>query len=153
MDVTREQFIQSLRRHIGTKFGHQGRNAMTGMDCGGLLLICARENGLSELEFLGYADFPIDGKFEELLQQHTEHLFSKNFPFNFSGEELLPGDLVSFDYGNGEGTRHVAMVTGWDGHRYRIIEALPDYGVTEHALAPPFVRHGVSVQGWKIKGI
>ncbi len=153
MGATRTDLIETARSYIGTKFGHQGRNRMSGLDCGGLVLVMGRELGLTELEVLGYADFPTDGKFEDLLHTHTKFIGEWAYPFEFTGKELQPGDLVSFDYGNGEGTRHSAIITGWDGRRYRIVEAQPSYGVCEHALAPPFVRQKTILKGWKILGV
>ena len=154
MPVTRNQLVETTRSFVGTKFGHQGRDAATtGLDCGGLILVVGRRLGLTELEFLGYADFPTDGKFDELLEQTTDLIWERRFPFNFEGTELRPGDLLSFDYGNGEGTRHLAMVSGWDGRRYRVINAMPDYGVTEHPLAAPFVGRRTTLKAWSIRGL
>src|SRR5688572_20472626 len=113
---TRDEFIQSMRSFTGTRFGHQGREPKkTGLDCGGLVLVGGRKNRLTELEFLGYASFPTDGKFDQLLDEHTEFIGVFDWPFRFDGTELRPADLLSFDYGNGEGTKHLAMVTRWDG--------------------------------------
>lgn len=126
---------------------------MVGMDCGGLLLVGARERGLTCLEFLGYASFPTEGKFEELLRQETRWLWKREFPYGFDGTEVRPGDLISFDYGNGEGTRHVAIVTKWDGRRYRILDATPNHGVCEHGLSAPFVTAKTVLQGWEILGL
>lgn len=125
---------------------------MTGMDCGGLVLVGARDMGLSDLEFLGYANFPTDGKFEVLLNENTDPIGSWTFPFGFNGSELKTGDLLSFDYGTGEGTRHLAIVTRWDGRRYRVLDALQDYGVSEHPLAAPLVTRRTLLKGWKIRG-
>jgi hypothetical protein len=149
MTITREQFVASLRKYRGVKFSHQGRNRITGMDCGGHFLVSARDEGLTGLEFLGYASFPTSGKFDELLNEHAVFLWERKFPFNFDGTELLPADFISFDYGNGEGTRHMAAVTEWDGRRYRVIDANPNYGVCEHALAPPFVTSKTTLKGWR----
>lgn len=142
-----------MRTFVGAKFGHQGRNAQTGYDCGGLVLVAGREKGLTSVEFLGYASFPTDGTFEELLEANTKFRGKYAFPFNFTGKEMQSADLVSFDYGNGEGTRHLALVTCWDGRRYRVLEAQPNYGVCEHALASPFVGRKTVLKVWGIKGL
>lgn len=141
MKVTRQQLVYTARSFIGCKFSHQGRSRKHGIDCGGLILLAGRELGLTDLEELGYAAYPTNGRFDYLLATHAEDLqFESRYPHKFTGEELLPGDLLSFDYLNGEGTRHVAMVSKWDGSRYWIIDAHPDYGVTEKPLAHPFSR-------------
>ncbi|CAN5509406.1 hypothetical protein BH10ACI2_BH10ACI2_04410 [soil metagenome] len=153
MPVKREEFIESMRGYLGWKFGHQGRSKQTGIDCGGLILVGARQHGISELEFLGYSDFPTDGKFEALLHEHADFKGEWVFPFGFDGSELQAGDMVSFDYGNGEGTRHLAIITSWDGRHYRVIEAQPKFGVCEHALSPPFVVTKTVLQGWGLRGL
>lgn len=147
----REKLIESARAYRGVKFSHQGRNRMTGIDCGGLMLVATRENGILDLEFLGYAAFPTNGKFDELLTANADFLWERSFPFQFDGTELKPADLLSFDYGNGEGTRHIAMVTKWDGRRYSVIEAIPDYGVCEHPLAPPFMKEKTRLKAWRLR--
>lgn len=154
MSVTREQLVAVARSFIGVRWTHQGRNpTMTGLDCGGLALESGRVLNLTTLEFLGYASFPTNGKFDELLAEETDFLWEREFPFNFTGDELRPADLVSFDYGNGEGTRHLAIVTRWDGRRYRIVDSLAEYGVSEHALAAPFVRSKTKLKAWGVRGI
>ena len=153
MNSRAQALIAIARSYIGTKFAHQGRDRVTGMDCGGFAMVSARDAGLSDLEFLGYADFPTDGKFEELLQEHTIFLWERKFPFTFTGDELLPADLLSFDYGNGEGTRHLALVSQWLRNRYYVVEAQPKNGVTEHALAPPFIQRKMTIKAWRIPAL
>lgn len=143
-----------MRGYLGTRFSHQGRDPkMTGLDCGGMILVGARQHQLSSLEFLGYALFPTEGKFDELLFEHADFIGEFAFPFNFTGDELREADLVSFDYGEGGGTRHIALVTGWDGRRYRILDALKEYGISEHALAAPFVKTNTVLKGWAVRGL
>lgn len=149
MPIDREQFVADIERHLGAKFGHQGRNRMTGFDCGGLILVGANEHKLLKLEFLGYADFPTDGKFDELLQKNAKLVGEFAWPFKFDGTELKTADLVSFDFG--KGTQHLAIVKKWDGRRYKIIDALQDYGVSCHALAAPFVKRTTKLKGWRLK--
>jgi cell wall-associated NlpC family hydrolase len=154
MTVTRKEFVERVRRFSGARFSHQGRSRANGFDCGGLVLVAGREIGLSELEFLGYASFPTEGKFEELLAGHTEFLgFEWSFPFSFDGTELLAGDLLSFDYGNGEGTRHLALVTGWRKNCYWVLDAIPERGVSEHPLRFPFVKQNTRLKGWRVAGL
>jgi cell wall-associated NlpC family hydrolase len=55
--VTRAQVVEEARRWIGTPFAHQGRNRH-GVDCIGLLVVVARELGLSQYDFGGYGRVP-----------------------------------------------------------------------------------------------
>ena len=151
MKVTRAEFIKTARQYIGTPFSHQGRSTNF-MDCGGLILVVARQLHLSALEELGYASFPGEGRFENLLTEHADALgFESTFPHKFDGTELKTGDLLSFDYNNGEGTRHIALVTKFDGSRYYVLDAQPNYGVSEHPLAPPFSK--ATLKGWRVRGL
>ncbi len=149
--------INEARNHLRTPFGHQGRkeNAQNPrLDCGGLILVAGRALGLTSLEFLGYADFPTDGKFEALLVEHAVDTGeSFTYPFRFSGGEFLPGDLVAFDYGNGEGVRHIALVTKFDGRRFWVIDAQSNYGVSEHPLAFPFVQTKTVLRRFGVKDL
>lgn len=150
--MTREQIINETRKWIGARFGHQGRT-MNAMDCGGLMLVVGRALCVTEFEELGYASYPTQGRFDEILAQELERLdFESTYPHKFNGTELQPADLISFDYMNGEGTRHVAMVTKWDGRCYWIIEATAKYGVTEHPFKYPFTKD-TKIQGWRVRGL
>ena len=152
MEITRKCFIDEARKYVGVKFAHQGRNPKIGIDCGGLILIVARSLNLSELEYLGYADFPDNGKFEQLLTEHADYLnYESKYPHRFGGTEFQPGDLLSFDYLNGEGTRHIAVVTNWDGKRYWVIDAQPQFGISEHPLAHPF--SAAAIKAWSVRGL
>lgn len=152
MVITRRQFIEETRKYIGIKFAHQGRNQAVGIDCGGLILIVAKSLNLSELEYLGYADFPHDGKFEQLLTEHADYAgFESSYPHRFNGTEFKTGDLLSFDYNNGEGIRHLAVVSNWDGRRFWVIHSMPEYGVCETPLAHPFSV--ATLKAWSVRGL
>lgn len=151
---TRADLISEARKYLGVKFAHQGRSRATGLDCGGLILVVARALELSELEVLGYADFPTDGKFEQFLNENADRTdYTSSFPHRFDGTELLPGDLLAYDYCNGEGIRHVSIVTRWceASRRYYVIEAQPKYGVTEHPFASVFAR--ATVRKYLVRGL
>ncbi len=151
MPVSRAKFIEIAREYRNTPFSHQGRSEKF-LDCGGLILVVARRLGLTELEELGYASFPIDGRFDELLEAHTDFLgFESKYPHNFNGSEMKLGDLFSFDYENGEGTRHIAIVTKFERTRYWVIDAQPVYGVSEHPLSAPFSK--ATLKGWRVRGL
>ena len=151
--TTRHDLLAEARKYVGAKFGHQGRQKNI-LDCGGLVLLAGRGVGVTSLEFLSYANFPAGGKFEELLSEHAVNSdYSSKFPHAFDGSEFQPGDLMAFDYGNGEGVRHIAFVTKWDGRRFWVIDAQPDYGVTEHPLAFPFTKYGTIVHKYLVKNL
>lgn len=136
-----EKIITEARKWLGVKYSHQGRTREIGLDCGGLILVVARALELSELEELGYASYPTDGRFEQLLNRHAENLgYESLYPHIFDGTEFQIGDILAFDYQNGEGIRHTAFVTNWDGKHYWIIHAIPDYGVCEMPLRHPFSK-------------
>jgi cell wall-associated NlpC family hydrolase len=151
--TTRNELIAEARKFIGAKFGHQGRQPGV-LDCGGLVLMTGRAAGLTSLEFLSYSGFPSGGRFEQLLREHAvETGYKSLFPHNFDGTEFKPADIVAFDYGNGEGVRHIGFVTRWDGRRYWIIDAQPGLGVTEHPLAFPFTKHGTVIHKYLVKDL
>lgn len=151
MSATRAEFINAARQYIGTPFSHQGRSKKI-LDCGGLVLLSLKNLNLSSLEELGYASFPVDGRFDQLLTDHADALgFTSRYPHKFDGTELLPGDLLSFDYNNGEGTRHIALVTKFEDGRYWILDAQPVYGVTEKPFSFPFSK--ATVTGWRVRGL
>lgn len=149
--VTRSQLVEAARSFIGARFSHQGRTREF-LDCGGLVLMVGRTLQLTQAEELGYASYPMNGRFEQLLREITDEMdFESVYPHKFTGEELKPGDLLSYDYQNGEGVRHVAMVTQWDGKRYWVIDAIPEYGVSEHPLAHPFSV--AKLRGYRPRGL
>jgi hypothetical protein len=136
--------------HFAVKYAHQGRNRTVGLDCGGLILLVARELNLSELEELGYSSFPENGRFEQLLNEHADNLNIESiYPHSWTGEEFEIGDILAFDYRNGEGVRHTAFVSDWDGQHYSVIDAIPDYGVSEHPLRHPFSK--ARILGFRIR--
>lgn len=52
--MDRAAIVAAARRHIGTRWRHQGRSA-AGLDCVGLIVVVARELGLSPMDVAGYA--------------------------------------------------------------------------------------------------
>lgn len=153
MKVTRQDLIEAARRWRGIKFSHQGRSRKTGLDCGGLILVIARELGLSKLEELGYAAFPNNGRFEKLLNENARAGRFEGKGYKLTGKEFRAGDLLSFDYGTGEGTRHIALVSKFDGRHFWVVEANPQYDVCEHSLRPPFFDGKTIIKAWEVPGL
>lgn len=151
-NYTREDLVAIARTYIGIRYSHQGRSRIAGLDCGGFLLIIGRETGLSDLEELGYASYPKDGRFEMLLAQNADPLpFTSAYPHSFVDGQLSVADLLAFDYG--KGVQHVGIVTRWDGRRYWVVDALSPYGVTEHPVAYPFTKPGTTLTAYGVRGL
>lgn len=149
--ISRQQIVEAARSYCGAKYTHQGRSRERGLDCGGLILVVARELGLSELEELGYAkSAPESDRFEQLLNENAENLNIESFPpHQFNGTEFEPGDILAYDYQKGEGISHTAFVTCWDGRAYWVVDALQNYGVSEHPLKFPFSK--ARILGFRIR--
>lgn len=62
----RADLIATARKYVGTKYVHQGRYPKTGLDCSGLLLMVAAENGIKLTDRLGYYRKPNSQEFVEL---------------------------------------------------------------------------------------
>lgn len=152
MTVTRQKLVETALSFSQTPYAHQGRSKKHGVDCGGLILLTARELGLSDLEILGYSSFPNNGRFEQLLNDHADNLnHESTYPHNFSGTEYLSGDILAFDYANGEGVRHAAFVTKFDGRRYWILHAIPTFGVVEMPLSHPYSN--ARIMAFRVRGV
>lgn len=151
MPVSRQQIVEVARSYCGVKYTHQGRKRNIGLDCGGLILMVARDLGLSELEELGYAtSAPESDRFEQLLNENADNLHIESFPpHRFDGTEFLPGDILAYDYQKGEGISHTSFISKWDGRCYWVVDALNDIGVSEHAFRFPFSK--ARILGFRIR--
>lgn len=91
--------IEEARKWRGTPYKNQGRD-VSGIDCGGLVLVVARALGLTNLEYLGYSNSPDGETFERLLAENAEEIEKYS---------LQIGDIVACDYG--KGVQHIAFAT------------------------------------------
>jgi cell wall-associated NlpC family hydrolase len=56
--ISRLAIVQAARKHLGTKFRHQGRKPGVGLDCVGLLVCVARELGIPYTDERCYSRMP-----------------------------------------------------------------------------------------------
>lgn len=120
--------MDEARKWLGVRYANQGRDKITGVDCGGLLLVVGQALGLTELEHLGYANSPDGETFERLLDEQCERT-----------DKLQPGIILACDYG--EGIQHTAIVTRTE-PRLTVIHAKRNKGVIEQYL------HGYDQRAW-----
>jgi cell wall-associated NlpC family hydrolase len=52
--MTTDDIIAAARRAVGTPFRHQGRTPGVALDCAGLALYVAAENGVDTIDHEGY---------------------------------------------------------------------------------------------------
>lgn len=141
--VTQEQWVETLRSYIGTRFRHQGRmkGPKGGVDCVGLLICALQELGMARGSELikGYSRQPTDDDFNKHMGNYTVKL-----PYNrlqaLTGQMQL-GDAMTFWIEKEGLTRHVAIYTGYDNsgrpmmiHSY----AMEGRGVIETPINPNF---------------
>lgn len=87
--VTRKQFYEEARKWVGTPWKHQGRNS-AGIDCGGLMIVVARDLGLSYQDVEYYAREPTSSS----LMNHIHGMLTK-LPKN----DIIPGTIGIFREG------------------------------------------------------
>lgn len=112
------------RRWLGVPFRHQGRNR-TGLDCVGLVIMVAKELGISDFDIVEYGQQPDPKRMGELLRANLD-------PISFS--KIEPGDILWLRIVNDP--QHLAIVTQV-APRAQMIHALrrPGFGrVVEHGL-------------------
>lgn len=112
--VTRELWIEELRKNNGTKFRHQGRRGGPGggLDCVGLLIVAASNLGIAHGsdKIKGYPDEPNEQHFDKWAGRFLDRLPCNRLqPIK---SQLEPGDIITF-WVDVEGIpRHVAVYTG-----------------------------------------
>lgn len=88
--ITRKMFYEQARKLVGTPWKHQGRN-VKGIDCGGLLIITAKELGLKYEDTLDYGREPTPNS----LMNHLSKMLTKR-----ENNEILPGTVGIFKEGS-----------------------------------------------------
>jgi len=145
----REQYIEALRSYIGTPFRHQGQSKQ-GMDCLGLLIAAGRDIGLEVPSNLTYMPNPDSGELEKRSKQ-----FLRQLPYNRLqrvGNQIQPGDVLTFWIVERGQPKHFAVYTGLDNHgRESVIHAYSrkQYGVIETTIANKFLSRRID-KAWRI---
>lgn len=88
MSVLTDGLISGARALLGVPFLHQGRSAVDGVDCAGLLVLAAQTMGVPVLDSVGYGPFPHDGELEGYLAEQPR-LARRDWP-----DDRQPGDLL-----------------------------------------------------------
>ena len=98
--MTRDELINSARSYLGTPFHHQGRLPHVGLDCAGLVVCAASENGYAVDDVRGYANIPSQGLFTQSVMGHCDKI---------NIDELQAGDLCMFAFTSEP--QHIAIVS------------------------------------------
>lgn len=121
----------AARPYLGTPFLHQGRNPKVGVDCVGLLRLCADDLGLPHVAFdrADYDRNPANGALERQLRA----------AFGAPVCCLQPGCIVTIDFKGA--TRHVGIV-GEHPDGLSLIHTNSSVGrVTERRITPAYMKH------------
>lgn len=121
-DITREQFIEELRKWIGTPFHHQGRWKGLGVDCAGLIVMPLAELGITEILKADNRTYQRKAGHKMLLERLT--MVADQIP----REDIRLGDIMLFTIY--KYPQHVAIKSYGDD----IIHVTEDYGVIEEAI-------------------
>jgi cell wall-associated NlpC family hydrolase len=98
---TREQILKASEKFLGVPFLHQGRDASTGIDCVGFLVMIGRELGYPDIKDVeGYRRIPRPEIIREVLGQNCDEI---------SVSDAKPGDIFFMRYG-GRIPRHAAVL-------------------------------------------
>ncbi|UOF80038.1 putative phage cell [Caudoviricetes sp.] len=137
--TTRAALISEARRHLGTRFHHQGRAPGAGLDCLGLIVVSAKSCGLDIIDRVDYDRVP-DGV--SLVAEISKSL---DGPFDKSAARLGSVLLVEFEKGL---PQHVGFFTD-----IGILHALSFYPrrVVETRLDDAWNQKIVSC--WELRGL
>ena len=121
--VSRADFVAAAREWLDTPYHHQGRLKGVGVDCGGVLVMLAKQFGLSEYDATGYKRQP-DGSLEEHCAREMQAI-----PI----AAIQPGDVLSFKWS--DRSSHIAIVTAVEEEGIFILHAyIKNRKVVEHRL-------------------
>ncbi len=111
----------AARQYLGVKFHHQGRQPWA-LDCGGLLILAAKDLGVELEDVAGYSRMPDGVTLKATMEKQLSHANRKPQP-----NDIL---LMAFRHN----PQHIAIVTDLNGglgiiHAYEGVKC-----VTEHIL-------------------
>lgn len=66
--------VDACRAYLGVPFRHQGRNRL-GLDCGGLLVVAARDCGIELQDIQGYQRQPDGKKLLQVMRQELTQVY------------------------------------------------------------------------------
>ena len=120
--MTPDDIIAAARSAVGTPFKHQGRMPSVALDCAGLALYVAAENGVDTIDHEGYPREPFGGLLEAAIDEQ-------------------PGLERVFDMRFSVGPQHLAIFTGNTLiHAYAVAAT-----VCEHDFTPKWAARVVAI--------
>jgi cell wall-associated NlpC family hydrolase len=101
--IERARIVEVARRCLGTPFRHQGRLPGVGLDCVGLLVVVARECGITYRDERSYSRMPNGVTLmDRLLESCDQHA---------TAEDALPGSVLVFEFLGPKWPQHVGIRT------------------------------------------
>ena len=101
--MTGQELITMARKHLNTKWRHQGRQAGVALDCVGLLYAVADEAGITTEDVRNYNRRPGSMKLYEQLNRYCDEIPLES--------EMKPADILVVSV-EGEEPQHVLLWTG-----------------------------------------
>lgn len=122
--ISKQQFVDTSREYLGTKFHHQGRVKGVGVDCVGLLVCGLRDTLHREIpDVVAYSLRPDGVVLKDILDKNLTKI-------EFT--DLTIGDIILFNF-DSVAPQHVAIVSNVNPlyilHAYSVARK-----VTEHVL-------------------
>jgi len=147
--TTRGEFIEALRTYKGVPFNHLGRSK-SGVDCYGLIYAALTDIGFKLDAPEAYNSNPDSERLTI-----AAHKYLHKMPYNRLqriGNQLQPGDILSFWIKNPDKPKHLAVYTGQDSYgRDTVIHAYSrkQAGVIETPIALTFMSRRIH-SAWSI---
>lgn len=121
-----EKCIWKARSLVGVPWRHRGRNEKFGIDCIGLLVICAAFAGNPMRDRRDYSRTPWkDGLRREMIAHFGEPL---------DKSEMRPGDFVTMRLEGQPEAGHVGIVVDGPGESLHLIHSYSIVAITEHLI-------------------
>lgn len=89
--ILRESIQEQVRKYLDVKWRHQGRNPDVGIDCAGLVVLVAKDLGLSNYDSTNYHRNPLNDKF---IQHFSENMKKKHVAKRQVGDVVLFRDKM-----------------------------------------------------------